>query len=186
MNHKPQLTAESTTAEIAAIVSEALRDAGIDAVLSGGGAAAIYTDGAVLSKDLDFVTAAMRPDIDPVMEALGFRRSGAGRFYAHPDIEMTIEFPSGPLAIGGRHSPDTATLETPHGCLRILTSTTACQDRLIQWLSWGVSETLYAAAEIAAHNSLDHEDIYRFLSEEGATEDQIATWEEVLEGAKNS
>lgn len=180
MNHKPQLTAESTAAEIAAIVSEALQSAGIDAVLSGGGAAAVYTDGTVLSKDLDFVTAAMRTEIDPVMEELGFQRSGSRRFYVHPDIEMTIEFPSGPLAIGNRHMPDTAELKTPCGHLRVLTATAACQDRLIQWLAWGVSEALYAAVEIASRNKVDHEDIDRFLSEEGATEGEIATWKEAL------
>ena len=54
------LDAESTIEQVAAVVSDALTQAGITAVLSGGAAVQIYTSGIYESKDLDFVAGARR------------------------------------------------------------------------------------------------------------------------------
>ncbi|MDT0619580.1 hypothetical protein RM531_13970 [Salinisphaera sp. P385] len=173
--------------EVAVRISEALSDAGIDVVLSGGGATAFYTRGAVRSQDLDFVTAASRKELDPVMQALGFRRAGAARFYQHADVSWSVEFPSGPLAIGRRLHPESAEVLTDHGCLRVLSVTSACEDRLIQWLAWGVTEALYAAAEIAARNpeAVDQDDVLRFLAEEGAGDPELAQWHGAVDLARS-
>lgn len=47
---------ETSLEELAAIVSQALAQAGIDAVLSGGGTVAQYSENEYMSADLDFVT----------------------------------------------------------------------------------------------------------------------------------
>jgi len=56
------ITKKTTLIELAAIVSDALENAGITATLSGGAAVSIYTDNRYESFDLDFVTAALVKD----------------------------------------------------------------------------------------------------------------------------
>lgn len=60
------ITADTTLAELAAIVSQALEAAGIRATLSGGAAVSIYTDNEYQSLDLDFVTTARRKQLTHV------------------------------------------------------------------------------------------------------------------------
>ena len=61
-------------AELGAHVQSHLRDKGIDAILSGGAAVAIYTSGKYVSRDLDLVNQsfAKRATIREAMEELGF------------------------------------------------------------------------------------------------------------------
>jgi hypothetical protein len=54
-----KINRDSTLSDVAAIVSDALQEAGIAATLSGGAAVSIYSNNEYQSKDLDFVTAAM-------------------------------------------------------------------------------------------------------------------------------
>ncbi len=77
------ITRRSTMLEVAAQVSQALTDAGITAVLTGGGAVSIYSTNRYQSCDIDFVTAASRRELAAVMSTLGFR-PGAGRHFEHP------------------------------------------------------------------------------------------------------
>ena len=61
-----KVISESTTIEeVAALVSESLSRAGITAVLSGGGAVQIYSNGLYVSRDLDFVSPAPVKEIAP-------------------------------------------------------------------------------------------------------------------------
>ncbi len=94
------ITAATSLRELAFIVCTALDRTGETAVLSGGGAATIYSSDAYQSRDLDFILgfwssfgAAKQPLID-----LGFEEKNG--IYRHPSSIFTVEFPSGPLAIG--------------------------------------------------------------------------------------
>ena len=49
------ITEQSTVEEVAAIVSDALENAGIVATLSGGSAVTIYSNNQYLSRDRDFI-----------------------------------------------------------------------------------------------------------------------------------
>ena len=49
------LTRRSSLADVAAMVAAALRTAGIEAVLTGGACASVYSKGAYQSQDLDFI-----------------------------------------------------------------------------------------------------------------------------------
>jgi hypothetical protein len=84
-----KITAKSTLEDVAAIISTALERAGIAATLSGGAAVSIYSNNEYQSKDLDFVTAALVPDLAPVLEVLGFEHTGIPRMsqFSHPLIE---------------------------------------------------------------------------------------------------
>ena len=109
-------------AELAAVASEALEAANLDAVLSGGSVVSIYSDNEYQSFDLDFVTVERMKALAVVMESLGFRRS-TGRHFVNPNTPCYVEFPTGPLTVGGRPVKQTARLQTPLGAVRILTPT---------------------------------------------------------------
>lgn len=50
------ISKDTSVEEIAALVCEALEHAGIDVVLSGGGAVILYSENEYMSTDLDFIT----------------------------------------------------------------------------------------------------------------------------------
>ena len=130
----PQITEQSTLQDVAAIVSDALENAGITAVLSGGSAVTIYSYNQYLSRDLDFVTSAMVSDLKPVLERLGFEHTGVPRLsqFTHPKVEWYVEFPPSPLSFGHLHvnPTDCDVIELPVGKLRIITPTQSVMDRL--------------------------------------------------------
>jgi hypothetical protein len=113
---KPRITSSTTVEDIAAIVSEALNAAGIEAVLSGGSVVSIYANNEYVSHDLDFVTAEGVKEIEPIMVELGFERK-FGRHFIHPHSEFYVEFPSAPLAIGNEPVKSWAKRRTKAGII---------------------------------------------------------------------
>lgn len=95
-----RITKESEIPEIATFVSEALEEAGIDAVLSGGAAVTVYADNPYMTGDLDFVSSAPTTQIEEILSSLGFRRHNQ-RYFVHEKTDYFVEFPTGPLAVGG-------------------------------------------------------------------------------------
>ncbi|OQY31371.1 MAG: hypothetical protein B6243_08595 [Anaerolineaceae bacterium 4572_5.2] len=87
-------------AELSAYVQSHLMQVGIEVVLSGGSAVTIYSQSKYVSKDLDLVNiyASSHKKIKALMLELGFQEDG--RYFAHSDTHLFIEFPAGPLAIG--------------------------------------------------------------------------------------
>jgi hypothetical protein len=92
----------------AAIITTALRDAGMTATLVGGAAIEFYAPGSYATTDLDFVVEGRtREAIHEVMSALGFARSG--RHWVLDDLfvevpgsyqaEPTNEYPMGDLVL---------------------------------------------------------------------------------------
>lgn len=94
------ITSETSLPELAALVSMALEEAGIKAVLSGGAAVSIYSNNAYESADLDFVTSAGKKALAAAIKTLGFKGSNTSRMFQHPDTDWYVEFPSGPLSFG--------------------------------------------------------------------------------------
>lgn len=124
------INATTTLEEIAALVSQALSDASIDAVLSGGAAVTIYSENEYMSTDLDFVTTERNKVITPIVGELGF--VPVGREYEHPNSKFFIEFPPGPLAFGEKYidNSEAQTIQTRFGEIRIITPTQSVMDRL--------------------------------------------------------
>ena len=105
------ITAKSTLADVCFAVSAALGAHGISAVLTGGSAAALYAPQAYMSHDADFVLDADDP-LDIVAIALkssGFLRDGKSRIFVHPNSPFTVDFPKGPLAVGGYRTSTSGT-----------------------------------------------------------------------------
>ena len=96
-----KLTKSSPLPAVAAAVARALDKEGIRAVLTGGACASLYTRGEYQSSDLDFVLQSAVPAgrLDAVLGTIGFRRRG--NHYEHRVAPFFVEFPAGPLGIGG-------------------------------------------------------------------------------------
>ena len=89
-----------TQGELGAFVQSQLRKTGIEVILAGGAAVAIYSDNRYVSKDLDLINiyGVDRRKIREVMLEIGFYEEG--RYFRHSDSQFFVEFPPGPLAIG--------------------------------------------------------------------------------------
>jgi hypothetical protein len=93
-------------AELAATVCEALKAAGISAVLTGGSCVSIWTNNEFSSLDLDFITEGLHSnrEIATALAALGYRlKKGNARYLEHPEQSLVLEFPSGPLMVGDEY-----------------------------------------------------------------------------------
>lgn len=156
--------------ELAAFIAEQLRRNGIDAVLTGGGCVSLYTENRYLSYDLDFVAGfTRRRSLAAVLEPLGFVEKN--RYFIHPDTPFLIEFPGGPLAVGGEPVRDVHEIRYATGCLRLLSPTDCVKDRLAAWYHWHDRQCLEQALMVAEKHSIDLNEIERWSIQEGKSED---------------
>jgi len=162
------LSQRSSLGAVAAVVASGLRGQRIDAVLTGGACASIYSGGAYHSRDLDFVVvgSVRQATMDAAMAASGFVRRGDR--YVHPRARFYVEFPRGPLAIGAEHRIRPVTRPTAHGRIRMLSPTDSCRDRLAAFYHWGDRQSLTVAAWIAARNRVGMAVLRRWSAAEGA------------------
>lgn len=147
-----KLTAKSTLADVAVAVGDALRQAGIRGVLTGGACAHLYTAGAYASADVDFILTegSSAVALDEAMTSLGFKRRRD--HYVHSANPFYVEFPRGPLGIGDdfRIRP---VWRTRRGARTLaLSATDACRDRLAAYYHWNDRQSLEVAIAIAARN----------------------------------
>lgn len=184
----PEITEKSTVEQVAAIVSDALDNAGITATLSGGSAVTIYSDNAYLSRDLDFVTAAMVADLAPVLKALGFEHTGVPRLsqFSHPKVEWYVEFPPSPLMFGHLYvnPADCAVIELPVGRLRIITPTQSVMDRLAAAYAWKDAQSRDQAIMVAANQDIDWEVLKVWFSNEGESEQEYRRFKGAVSARK--
>lgn len=164
---------DTTLAELAATVSEALEAAGIVATLSGGAAVSLYSESRYQSSDLDFVTTALRDELEQALAPLGFVHRGSPRLsvFVHPETDWYLEFPAAPLTFGSTYVDVTqcARLSTPAGTIRVITPTHSVMDRLSAAAFWRDAQALEQARLVAAHQSdrIDWEEIDRWVVAEG-------------------
>ena len=138
--------------------------------MTGGACAALYSEGAYHSRDLDFIVveSATRKEMDTAMGSIGFSRRHDR--YVHPRARFYVEFPRGPLAIGGEYRIRPVTRSTSHGRVLMLSATDSCRDRLAAFYHWGDRQSLAVAAWIAARNRVNLATLRRWSAAEGATE----------------
>lgn len=171
--------------ELAAMVSAALRDAGITATLSGGAAVTIYADNEYLSGDLDFVTNARIGAISTALAPLGFVRLSGARQLEHPNTNLYVEFPPGPLAFGETSVPDSeaATLETADGPVRIVTPTQLVMDRLAAYVHWRDGQSLDQAVMVVRKQAIDWEQLRAWAAREGLGDEVLESLERRASGS---
>jgi hypothetical protein len=163
-----RITADTSLQEIAVLVSEALSDADIPAILGGGAAVTQYSNNEYMSKDLDFITVERNKVIAPVVAELGFHPRG--KDFVHAESEYFIEFPPGPLSFGDRYidSSETTILDTKYGKLRIITPTQCVMDRLSWLIHHNDKQARDQAVMVAAHQEIDWVDVRSWAEGEGA------------------
>ena len=167
---------KSSLPTVAVAVGDALRRAGIRAVLTGGACASVHTAGRYSSVDADFVLIGevTRRQLDDALATLGFVRSGDR--YVHAESEFYVEFPRGPLAIGGDHTiRPVEYVSGPRRCLA-LSASDSCRDRLAAFFHWSDRQSMEVAVHIALANRLDWRRIRRWSEAEG----NVARYEEFL------
>lgn len=161
---------DMTRLELAAFIGGEFRTHKINIVLSGGSCVSIYSKEKYVSMDLDFVNAgfAKRAAIKTVMEALGFREEN--RYFRHPDSDLMVEFPPGPLGIGEEPVKQINEIETPTGILRLISPTDCVKDRLAWFYHDNDTECLEQAVLVADANDIDITEIERWSKVEGKIE----------------
>jgi hypothetical protein len=165
-----KISGRSTLREVTAIVASALRARGIQAVVSGGACASLHSGGVYQSEDIDLIlmNAISQARLDLTLREVGFRRNG-DRF-VHSDTRFFVEFPRGPLAIGGDVRITPAEFRVRAHAFLVLSPTDSCRDRLAAFFHWGDRQSLRAALWIARRNDVDMRVIRRWSRAEGFAE----------------
>ena len=147
---------------------DALRRAGIQAVLTGGACAAIHSGGDYHSEDMDVIiqSSPSRRALDAAMAGIGFRRI-LDRF-EHPRSTFFVEFLRGPLSIGDDVEIVPTERRVAGVSVRILSPTDSCRDRLVAFYHWRDRQSLAAALSIALRNRIDLRKIGAWSDREGA------------------
>ncbi len=147
---------DSTLEDVCFGVAAALDRFSIQGVLTGGSAATIYAPDVYASMDADFVLVNFpkREQLQKALAEIGFMPSATAGMFEHPQSTFTVDFPKGPLAVGGEYIQDTAVIERGDICLRILTPTDCVRDRLAHFYYWSDYTALNAAVGVARANPL--------------------------------
>lgn len=123
------VSTQTTRAELAAIVVEHLEKKGLSAVLVGGSLVSIYTNNKYESHDLDFISSGSQQQLKAAMKELGF--VSQGKDFIHPKTHFSVEFPTGPLAIGDDEPIEAEGELSVDGIkIKVLSPTQCVMDRL--------------------------------------------------------
>jgi hypothetical protein len=148
----------------------AMERAGIKAVLTGGACASLHSRGEYQSSDLDFVlqSAVSRQTLDSVMRTIGFRPEGG--HYRHPTASFFVEFPPGPLGIGGDLNIQPIVYRVGRVRVLALSATDSCRDRLAAYHHWRDRQSLVTAVAIARRSKVDLSAVRQWTDGEGASQ----------------
>ncbi len=110
--------------------------------------------------DLDFIDISLQSTtkISNALAKIGFlRQPKARRHFTHPENNLSIEFPSGPLMIGDEavviNSLESIT--TDSGTLRLLNPTDCVKDRLANYYYFKDKQCLYQAILVATTHPIN-------------------------------
>jgi len=173
------ISRDTSVEELAGFVAEHLRSHGIEVVLSGGALVGIYSAGEYMSKDIDLITFATTKALVPALAEIGFRK-GPGRHFIHPDTDILVEFPRGPVAVGQEIIKDIVQLDTLGGRVGVLKPTDAVKDRLAGYLHWNHAASFAQAKLIAARHEVDPDVIVAWANNEGASAEMITRIRQML------
>jgi hypothetical protein len=153
--------------ELAAIVAQHLLQRGVDVVLVGGLAVEIYAENLYLTKDIDMVnTNYLKPSqLHRVMGELGFHKQG--RVYVHDTTDITVEFPSGPLAVGRNLIKNTTLIHVANGVIPILYAIDVVKDRIAAFIHWRDRQSLVQAMGVMLKHGHTPEELKAFCMDEG-------------------
>lgn len=151
--------------ELAALVATELRKVEIDTVLTGGAVVSIYTENKYQSADLDYISPNDHKEIEKALAGLGFKK--VGRSFTHPETDFYVEFPKGPLAIGGEVIIPEGEVMIGGNKLVLLSPTQSVMDRLAAFYHWNDRQSLDQALWIAEKHPVNIEKIRLWSQSEG-------------------
>lgn len=152
--------------ELGALISERLREVGIDTILVGGACVSIYTNNEYQSFDLDFVTHATVKEIKPLLSKLGFHPASS-RHFSRSDCPLFIEFVAPPAAVGKEPLKDQKRMKGKFGTLVLMTPADCVKDRLAAYYHWRDQQALGQAVMVAKAQKIDLHEVKRWSEEEG-------------------
>jgi len=158
---------DATLRDVAFAVGTALDREAIHAVLCGGSAATFYAADVYQSEDLDFVLSfgSDGAGVRRALEALGYAFENS--MFAHPASHFTVEFPKGPLMIGGEVVTSHETVREGEQVVRIVTAADCVRDRLNKYAAWDDFSALRAAVGVALAAEVDLAEVRAFMEREG-------------------
>ena len=162
-----------TQGEIGAFVQTYLREKGITVILSGGALVSIYSSNQYVSKDLGMVNAyfSKRSHIRERLQEIGFKEEG--RYFKHKDSPFIIEFPPGPLSVGGEPVKEIIDLKFTTGILKAISPTDCVKDRLAAYYYWGDQQSLAQAVLVSSAKKIDLKEIERWSKAGGEADEFI-------------
>ncbi|HEX3671779.1 MAG TPA: hypothetical protein VHT92_08780 [Candidatus Cybelea sp.] len=173
------ITAASSLEDVCFAVCTSLEQAGTVAVLTGGSAATYYAPASYQSGDADFIIR-FSSDLGragDAIRALGYREVGGT--YHHATNIFTVEFPPGPLAIGGDIVRSYETVTRDDEILYVLSRTDCVRDRLAAFYFFSDRSALAAAVAVATSGPIDFAAIQRWSLREGEAQ-RFAEFSEAL------
>lgn len=157
-----KITPDTSAEELAGLVCQTLREAGITVTLTGGACVAIWSSGKYVSSDLDFIAEGPVPgrQVEAALETLGFKLEG--NEFVHPRNQFYVEFPAPPLMVGKERVNKVTERDTPAGTLRLLSPTDCVKDRLAAYFHWNDRQALEQALLVAIDQRINLADIRRW------------------------
>lgn len=158
-----------TLKDLAAMVSEKLRQHGMEAILVGGACVSIYSQNQYQSKDLDLITYSAMPMVKAALGELGFNPKNRTQF-ARNTCPFYIEFVPPPVAIGDQRIDHFNRLKTTLGTIKLLTPTDCVKDRLAAFFHWDDFQSLNQALAVAKLHDIDLKALERWAKLENQFE----------------
>jgi hypothetical protein len=158
---------EMSVGELAAFICSHLQKHDIQVVLSGGACVSIYSGNKYVSSDLDFIDNwfTKRKKLREALAEIDFYEEN--RYFINKENEFLIEFPSGPLSVGGEPVKEIFTLEFSTGKLQIISPTDCVKDRLAAYYHWDDRQCLEQALFVAQEREIDLQELERWSQREG-------------------
>ena len=146
---------EMTLGELGAFVSEHLKKNGLTVTLTGGACVTIYSENRYQSWDLDFIEemSAGRKRLAEILADIGFVEEK--RYFRHPETEFFLEFPPGPLSVGGEPMGEIVSKKFSTGTLRMISPTDCIKDRLAAFYHWDDRQSLEQALMVTRAQEVD-------------------------------
>ena len=169
-----------TIRDLAIYLSDHLRQAGIDTVLSGGACVCIYTKNKYISFDLDFVLMSYEDYriTEETLEKIGFFKEG--KYFKHKDTPYLVEFLSPPLSLGTEPVKEISVIKKGGKVLKLLSPTDCVKDRLAAYYHWDDRQSLEQALLVCRDNPVDLKEVERWSRNE-AMEDKFTQFRDKLD-----
>ena len=166
--------------DLAIVISDHLRNSGIETVLSGGACVSIYTNNKYMSYDLDFVLLSdhKQKEAKKALLELGFYQEN--RYFKHHDSKFFVDFVVLPLSVGREPVKEISTITKGKKSLKLLSPTDCVKDRLAAFYHWKDKQALEQAVLVCRAKKIDFKEVERWSKSEGMA-DRFQTFLKSLE-----